>query len=419
MNSRDRIQCTLGHKEPDILPVDFGGGPVTGIAVQVVYQLRQRLGLDKPGTHVKVIEPYQMLGEIKPDLQDALGLDVVSVNNNGTMFGFDLVDWKEWTTPDGTPVLVPGLFNTNKDNNGDILQYPKGNAQLQPCAKMPKSSYFFDAIDRQQPINEEMLDPKDNLEDFELLKQTEIDHYRLETDRLFTETHRAIYSTLPGVSFGDVALVPGLFLENPRGVRSVEEWYMSSLTRPDYIKAVYEQQAEIALQNLKTLYETVGDKISVIQINGTDFGTQNGPFCSKEQYRDLYLPYQKKLNDWIHANTPWKTFIHSCGGIYPLLDEIAEAGFDILNPVQSTAKDMELPRLKKEYGDTFVFWGGGVDTQNIFPFGTPEQVKEDVKQRIEILGDGGGFVFSTIHNIVANAPIDNVLAMFEVIKDYR
>ncbi len=419
MNSRDRIQCTLYNKEPDILPVDFGGGPVTGIAVQVVYQLRQRLGLDNPGTPVKVIEPYQMLGEIKPDLQDALGLDVISVNNNGTMFGFDLVDWKEWTTPDGTPVLVPGLFNTQKDENGAILQYPKGNTQLQPCAKMPKSSYFFDAIDRQLPIDEETLDPKDNLEDFSLLKQTEIDHYKTETNRLFTETDKAIYSTLPGVSFGDVALVPGLFLENPKGVRSVEEWYMSSLIRPDYIKAVYEQQTEIALQNLKTLYDTIGNKISVIQINGTDFGTQNGPFCSKAQYRDMYLPYQKKLNDWIHANTQWKTFIHSCGGIYPLLDEIAEAGFDILNPVQSTAKDMELARLKKEYGDTFVFWGGGVDTQNIFPFGTPEQVKEDVKQRIEILGDGGGFVFSTIHNIVANAPIDNVLAMFEVIKTFR
>jgi uroporphyrinogen-III decarboxylase len=157
----------------------------------------------------------------------------------------------------------------------------------------------------------------------------------------------------------------------------------------------------------------------VIQTNGTDFGTQNGPFISPDQYRDMYLPYQRRLHDWIHENTPWKAFMHSCGGIYPLLDCVVDAGFDILNPVQCSAADMEPERLKKEYGDKLVFWGGGVDTQKTLPFGTPDEVREEVKRRIEVLGEGGGFVFCSIHNVVANVPIDNLLAMFEVVKEYR
>jgi uroporphyrinogen-III decarboxylase len=133
----------------------------------------------------------------------------------------------------------------------------------------------------------------------------------------------------------------------------------------------------------------------------------------------MYLPYQKRLHDWIHENTPWKTFMHWCGGIYPLLDCIVEAGFDILNPVQCSATDMDPKRLKKEYGDKLVFWGGGVDTQKTLPFGTPDEVRKEVRERIEILGENGGYVFCSIHNVVANVPIENLLAMFEVVKEYR
>ena len=419
MTSRERIKQTLRHEEPDMLPVDFGGGFQTGIAASMVYGLRQSLGLDAPGTPVKIVEPYQMLGEIKHDLQDALGIDTVSVCGTGNMFGFKQEDWKEWEMEDGTPVLVPGLFNTEREASGDLLQYPGGDKTVAPSGNMPAGGHFFDAIIRQDPIEEDKLNPEDNLEEFSVITDDELEHYRTLADRLYSETDRALFCTFGGLTFGDIALVPAPWLKHPKGMRDIEEWYISTALRPDYIKYVFDKQAEIALENLKRLHEAVGEKISIIQTNGTDFGTQNGPFISPDQYRDMYLPYQKRLHDWIHENTNWKTFMHSCGGIYPLLDCIVDAGFDILNPVQCSAADMEPERLKQEYGDKLVFWGGGVDTQKTLPFGTPEEVREEVRKRIDIFGAGGGFVFCSIHNVVSNVPVENLLAMFEVIKEYR
>ncbi len=419
MNSRERIAATCAHTTPDVLPVDFAGGFQTGMHVSMVYQLRQHLGLDTPGTPVKVVEVYQMLGEVKADLREALGIDTVSVAGTGTMFGYPTTAFKEWETADGTPVLVPVDFNTQYEPNGDLLQYPEADTAVPPSGRMPQGGHFFDAIVRQDPIDEAALAPKDNLEEFCLIDDAELEHYRKEADRLYAETDKALFCTFGGLTFGDIALVPATFLKHPKGIRDLQEWYMSVYTRPDFIKAVFDQQCEIALENLRRLYETVGDKISVIQTNGTDFGTQSGPFCSKETFCDLYKPYQQRVHNWIHENTPWKTFMHCCGGVEPLLDDIIEAGFDILNPVQCSAAGMDPRTLKQHYGDRLVFWGGGVDTQHTLPFGTPHEVREQTRERIEILGEGGGFVFCTIHNVVANVPIENLLAMFEVVKEYR
>jgi len=419
MNSRERIEATCRHEQPDILPVDFGGGFQTGIAVSMVYQLRQALGLDAPGTPVKVVEVYQMLGEVKSDLQDALGIDTISVYGTGTMFGYPQKDFKEWELHDGTPVLVPVDFNTEYEKNGDLFQYAENDRSFPASGRMPAGGHFFDATVRQKPIVEKELNPEDNCEEFGPVAQDELDHYSALAEELYSKTDKALFCTFGGLAFGDVALVPATFLKDPKGIRDVEEWYISTAMRPNYIKAIFEKQAEIAVENLTKLYEAVGNKISVIQTNGTDFGTQNGPFCSPDQYRDMYLPYQKKVHDWIHENTSWKTFMHCCGGIDPLIPCIIDAGFDILNPVQCSAAGMDPQKLKNEYGKDIVFWGGGVDTQKTLPFGTPDEVKEEVKQRIAIFGENGGFVFCTIHNVVAKTPIDNLLAMFETLKKYR
>ena len=394
----------MTHREPDLLPIDFGGGFQTGIHVSLVYQLRQKLGLDQPGTPVKVVEVYQMLGEIAPDLRDALGIDTECLAGTGTMFGFPAKDFKEWRLQDGTPVLVPGDFNTNYEPNGDLLQYPAGDTSVQPSGRMPAGGCFFDATVRAEPVADDTLDPMDNCEEFTAIDDTELAHYADTADRLYSESDRALFCTFGGLTFGDIALVPATFLKAPKGIRDIQEWYISTMTRPDYIKAVFDYQAEVAVENLKRLYDAVGDKLTVIQTNGTDFGTQNGPFCSPDTYRELYLPYQRKINGWIHDNTPWKTFIHSCGGIDPLLPLMIEAGFDILNPVQCSAAGMSPKHLKDTYGKDLVFWGGGVDTQKTLPFGTPDQVREEVKRRVETFAEGGGFVFCSIHNGGGQSP---------------
>jgi hypothetical protein len=419
MTSRERILTTCAHRAPDKLPVDFGGGFQTGIHVSIIYKLRQALGLDSPGTPVKVVEIYQMLGEVAPDLQAALGVDTVSLHGTGTMFGFPQTEFKEWQLADGTPVLVPKDFNTQYEPNGDLLQWPGNDRSVLPSGRMPAGGYFFDAIIRQQPIKESALNPADNTEEFQPVTETELAHYRTLADRLYTTTDKALFCSFGGLTFGDIALVPATFLKRPKGIRDVEEWYVSTVSRPHYIKAIFERQTEVALENLQRLYAAIGYRAAIIQTNGTDFGTQAGPFCSVAKYRELYLPYQKRVNGWIHRHTKWKTLMHCCGGIAPLLDVIVEAEFDILNPVQCSAKGMDARSLKKNYGDRLVFWGGGVDTQQTLPFGKPQQVRDQVRERIELFGAGGGFVFCTIHNVQANTPLENLLAMFEVLREYR
>jgi hypothetical protein len=419
MTSRERVLTACAHRAPDKLPVDFGGGFQTGIHVSMVYKLRRALGLDSPGTPVKVVEIYQMLGEVAPDLQAALGVDTVSLHGTGTMFGFPQTKFKEWQLADGTPVLVPKDFNTQYEPNGDLLQWPGNDRSVPASGRMPAGGYFFDAIIRQQPINQSALNPADNTEEFQPVTETELAHYRTLADRLYTTTDKALFCSFGGLTFGDIALVPATFLKRPKGIRDVEEWYVSTVSRPQYIKAIFERQTEVALENLPRLHAAIGDRAAVIQTNGTDFGTQTGPFCSAAKYRELYLPYQKQVNGWIHRHTKWKTLMHCCGGIAPLLDAIVEAEFDILNPVQCSAKGMDPCALKKTYGDRLVFWGGGVDTQQTLPFGKPQQVRDQVRERIELFGAGGGFVFCTIHNVQANTPLENLLAMFEVLREYR
>lgn len=418
MSSRQRVKLTLDHKEPDQIPVDLGGSLVTGMHVTTVYLLRQALGLDRLGTPVKVIEPYQMLGEIKPDLMEALGTDVIGLGGTRTMFGFKNEGWKTWTTFDGTPVLIPEGFNTNPEPNGDILMYPEGDRSAPPSGRMPKGGWYFDAIVRQPPIDDNNLNVEDNLEEFGPISDEELEHFKRKAERLHTETDKAIFANFGGMSFGDIALVPAPWLKHPKGIRDVEEWYISTATRRDYVYKVFKRQCEIALANLEKTYQVVGNQVTVAFVTGTDFGMQTGPSISPEVYCKLYQPFHKHINDWVHKHTKWKTFIHSCGSVKALIEDFIRAGFDILNPVQCSASQMDPGELKRRFGDRITFWGGGVDTQHTLPFGTVDEVKREVCQRIRIFGPGGGFVFNAIHNIQAQTPIENVLVMFETVQEY-
>jgi hypothetical protein len=416
--SRERVERSLAHQEPDKVPLDLGASAVTGMQVNAVYLLRQALGLDAPGTPVKVIEPYQMLGEIAPDLMNALGVDVVGLGMPRNLFGYKNEGWKPWKTFDGTPVLVPEGFNTEPNEKGEIMMYPQGDKSVPPSGRMPKGGWYFDAVPRQEPVDDEHLNVEDNLEEFEAVTDEELAYLGQETDRLYA-TGKAILANFGGTGFGDIALVPGMQLKHPKGIRDVEEWYVSTSIRRDYVYKVFERQCEIALQNLAKIHKVVGNRVAVAFITGTDFGTQNGPFISPKAYRDLFKPFHVEINNWIHKNTTWKTWIHSCGSIWKLLDDIVDAGFDVLNPVQTAAADMSPVALKQKYGDRLTFWGGGVDTQRTLPFGRPEDVRREVCERMKIFGKGGGFVFNTIHNVQTGVPTENLLALYEAVNEFR
>jgi hypothetical protein len=414
MTSRERLARALDHREPDRVPVDFGGTAVTGMHVKIVAALRERYGLEK--RPVKVFEPYQMLGLIEDDLQRALRLDVEAVYGAKTLFGFRNENWKPWRLDDGLEVLVSEHFRTTRDANGDTLIYPEGDTSVPPSGRMPKDGFFFDTIIRQPPIVEDKLDPADNLEEFGPISEEDLDYFEGESRRA-AATGRGVIATFGGTALGDIALVPAPFLKHPKGIRDVEEWYVSTVIRRSYIHSVFAQQTEIAVENLARIAARVGDRVQAAFVCGTDFGTQCSTFCSAETFRSLYLPYYKKINDWIHAHTPWKTFKHSCGAVETLIRPFIEAGFDILNPVQVSATGMDAARLKREYGKEIVFWGGGVDTQQTLMFGTPASVREEVLRRCETFGRGGGFVFNAVHNIQANVPVGNVTAMFEALRE--
>jgi uroporphyrinogen-III decarboxylase len=418
MTPRERLIKTLNHQTPDQLCVDLGAGGQTGIGATALHHLNQAL-LHGYNEKVKIIEPYQMLGEVEEPLRKKLHLDVVGVPGPSTLFGFRNENWKPFTMPDGTKVLVPGDFNYTRDENGAFLIYPEGDLSVPPSAKMPDSSYFFDALMRQEPIDEEKLDPNDNAEDFGILSELDLNYYAETTRKLYTETDYGIYVTLPGMAFGDIALVPATWRKQTKGIRDITEWYMSLMMRPDYIYQLFEKQCEIALRNVELLATTIGNHAQVVFVSGTDFGSQNSLFLDLDTYRSLFKPFQKAINDKIHSLTDWKVFIHSCGAIYDLIPDLIDAGFDVLNPVQVSATGMDAKRLKAEFGKDLVFWGGGVDTQKTLPFGTPEEVYREVRERIDIFSDGGGFVFNTIHNIQSNVKVENLFAMYRAVNDAR
>ncbi len=417
MTSRERFDLTVNHREPDRVVVDFGATSVTGLHVLVVENLRKYYGLDyKP---VRVVDPLQMLGEVDAELIEIIGVDTIAARGRKNSFGiYNNEPFKEYMTPWGQTVLMPEGFYTTTDEKGDILAYPEGDLSAGPSARMPRNGYFFDAIIRQKPFKEEELDPNDNLEEYGLVGNDDIEYWR-KTTLEARATGKAVVASLGGTALGDIAHIPGIKLKNPRGIRDITEWYMSIVMRPDYIKAIFDRQSEIAVENLSRLYPVIGDNIDVIYICGTDFGTQNSTFCSPEQFDELWLPYYKRINGWIHEHTGWKTFKHSCGAVEPFMPRFIEAGFDIINPVQINARGMDPAHLKKTYGKDLVFWGGGVDTQKTLPYATPKKVREEVLRLCDIFSRDGGFVFSTVHNVQANVPVENLVAVIDAIKEFN
>jgi hypothetical protein len=406
----------LDHRQPDRVPVDFGSTPVSGMHVTCVAALREHYGLER--RPVKVHEPYQMLGLMENDLLDVLGCDVVGINARMTMFGFPAGNWKEFRLPWGQEVLVPGDFNTREDSNGDLLIFPQGDVDAPPSGRMPVGGLYFDSIIRQPPIDEEQLDPDDNLEEFGPLSDADLQYFATEVEQADTGD-RAVVANVGGTAFGDIALVPAPFLKAPRGIRDVAEWYVSTVARQEYLHAVFARQCEMALENLARVAPVLGERVDVLFVCGTDFGTQTSSFCSPATFDELYAPYYTQVNDWVHAHTAWKTFKHSCGAVEPFMAHFIAAGFDVVNPVQVSAAGMDPVRLKADYGAQLVFWGGGINTQQTLPFGTPDDVRAEVLRTCEIFAPGGGFVFNAIHNVQANTPVQNMVALFDALNEFN
>ena len=418
MTSRERVRRVVNREGADRIPLDLGSTPATGISASTLFRLRKALGLqEKP---VRIAEPGQMLGYVDDEIRKALGVDTVGLWRRKNSMGLLNEGWKPWAMMDGTPVQMCGGFAYDYTSDGKLVAYPQGDKSVPPSFMMPKGGYFFDGINRAAPFDEDDLDPvRDYGDQFAVYSDEDASWLEHEARRLYEETDCAIIGIVGDGSFGDAGALPGRALKKVQGIRAMDDWLMAHILYPDYVHELFEFQLQVFLKNLEIYRQAVGDRIDVIYTQGTDFGMQTGEIISPEHYRVFYKKPMEAYTRWIHKNTKWKVMIHTCGSIVNLLDDLAESGFDILNPVQCSAKGMDPAMLKGQYGDKFIFWGGGVDTQKTLPFGSADEVRQEVAERLRIFGEGGGFVFNTIHNIQGGTPVENVLSMYDTVAKYR
>lgn len=417
--SRERFIQTMNHQDPGDVVVDLGAASTTGIHAEALSNLRNYLGLSPKKE--RICEPFQLLGEVDEEMRKALGIDIVGIGTNCTIYGFENAGWKPWHLPQGLEVEVPEGFVYTVDEKNNTYMYPCGDRHARPVAKLPAGGYFFDNVDHTVGnFDEDTANAREDFKnDYPVYTDRQLRFMEKQIDYYYNNTDYAIFGAAALTAMGDMAYIPGPAQKLPRGIRSPEDWLAAHYTVPEYVHECYEMQLETAMKNVKLLKEAAGNKIQAVFVSGTDLGTQRAQYISNDMYREFYLPYHKKLNDWIHQNTDWKVFFHSCGAIEKLMPELYEAGVDILNPVQCSADGMDPAMLKEKWGDKFVFWGGGVDTQKTLPFGTPEEVYAEVLERLKIFAPGGGFVFNTIHNIQGPTKPENIYAMFEAVRDYN
>lgn len=394
MNSRERIQRAIHHEPVDRVPIDVGGTRQSGIAAMAYAALRRHLRLD-PARPIRVFDVYQMLAEIDVDVAQRFGADCVGLYRPSVAFGIVNRDWKPYTLFDGTRVEVPGGFNPVTEPEGSLLIERDG----QPIARMPKDGWYFDRTEVHPGAQHVDLDsyhpPR--------LTTEELDHYAVMAERLYRETDKAIVAPLG----------PPHELFYGLGQGDFSSWMVTFATEPEYVAALYEKLVEVWLHNLSELHAAVGERIQVLQFCD-DFGTQHAPFLSTPMFRNLLLPAYRRGLEWIHGHTQWKVLLHSDGAILPLIPSLLEMGVDLLNPVQTTATGMDPQRLKEEFGGRLGFWGGACDCQGTLTMASPAAVAAEVRSNLDIfMRDRTGFVCASVHNIQANVPPENIVALFD------
>ncbi|MBC5648815.1 uroporphyrinogen decarboxylase family protein [Christensenella tenuis] len=418
MTSRERVKKAIRHEVTDRVPVDLGATAISGIHVSELKRLREELGLETGA--IKALDPMTLIAEVTDDVREALEIDCVGLFTGADSLGLTSDTYKEWELSDGTTVLLRDDFSWTKDaETGTIYAYPQGDTSVPPSAFMSSASLYFDNIPRQEDLDKktEWDARKDYAGMYSVLPDKDLRYLESRAKELYETTDYAIIGSYGGGGLGDIFHVPGPWLKETKGIREVEDWYMAIYLHRDYLMDLFDMQTDITLENMQRYFDAVGNRIEVMVHSGTDFAFQGGSMIAPELYREVYTPFYKKVNDWIHKNTDWKSFMHSCGSVVTLIPEFIDAGFDILNPVQVSAKDMDAVSLKEKFGDSIVFWGGGCDPQFVLPSGTPEEVYAETRRNAQAFSQGGGFVGGNVHNVQYEVPIPNLLAEFRALHD--
>jgi uroporphyrinogen decarboxylase len=407
MTPRERVLAALNHEQPDRVPIDLSGHRSSGIAAIAYRKLRTALGL--PERTIRVYDPVQQLAIVDEDVLQRFGVDAIEL---GRGFALDDEHWADWTLPDGSPCQMPVWALPEREEGRWIMRSPSGRI----LAQMPDGALYFeqcywpylevDDLDQlEQALTENMWcqvkSPPGPLTD----GAGGLERLAAGAKRLRESTDRAIIGL-----FGGNLLEVGQFLYRNDG------FLMLLAADPKRAQEFLDRLVALHLQNLERFLAAVGPSIDII-LFGDDLGMQNGPQISPQMYRQLFKPRHSLM--WHRAKelAPVKVMLHCCGGVRELLNDLIEAGLDAINPVQISCRGMEPRALKADFGDRITFWGGGCDTHKILPTGTPDEIRRHVKEQVAILKPGGGFVFQQVHNILADVPPENVLAMFEAAQE--
>ncbi|MCX6926976.1 MAG: methyltransferase [Verrucomicrobia bacterium] len=407
MTSRERVLAALNHQEPDRLPIDLSGHRSSGIAAMAYSRLRDYLGL--PKKPIRVYDPVQQLAIVDEDVLQRFRVDTIEL---GRAFAHEDKYWAEWTLPDGTPCLMPVWALPTRDNGEWVI---RSQATGRVIARMPEGVWYFEQthwpfLEQDDPDNIEAAIPESmwtaiasppgpivaGPEGAKVLKEG--------ARRLRQQTDRAI-----------IGLFGGNLLEFGQFLYRNDNFFMLLAGEPERAHRFLDKLTEMHLRNLDRFLTAVGDSIDVI-LFGDDLGMQSGPQVSPAMYREYFQPRERAMWQLVKQRAPHlKIMLHCCGGVRELLPGLIDAGLEAINPVQITCRGMDPVGLKRDFGSRLTFWGGGCDTRDILIKGTPAQVSEHVRQQVKIWRPGGGFVFQQVHNILADVPPANIVAMYDAV----
>jgi uroporphyrinogen decarboxylase len=412
MTSRERILSAIAHKEPDRVPVDLGATPSSGISAIAYGNVKRHLGITSG--HNRVYDVVQQLAQPEEDMLNRFGIDVVDVART-----FDKADsdWYDVTLFDGSTAQYPQWFHPVATPDGGWRSYAPDGTEI---AMQLKDMNFYDQtcfpwLD-DYPADFSGLAEAMGKVHWAALAHSPWDHAG---DAGFWETLRANAIALRASTDRAIMVVVGCNLfEWGTFLRRMDNFLMDLLAEPENVERLLDALMEVHLATLDKVCRAVGDIADICRF-GDDLGTDTGPFMAPATYRHLFKKHHTRLCEYVHTHSSMHTFLHSCGSIHALLPDLIEAGFDVINPVQTACRDMDPARLKRDFGKDITFWGGGADTRAILNHGTPATVRQDVLERLKIFAPGGGFVFNTIHNILPDVPPENLVAMFDAVEEYN
>ncbi len=407
MNSRQRVLKAVNFQKPDRIPIDLGASRASSINVVIYDQLKRKRGMQTPA---KVRDSLAMLADVEIPFLEKIHADVIPL---------DVFD-AAWSAMPPEKGLKKRLFcgleayfpptariRENPDGSWSLL-----NAAGQDMALMPKNGFYFDLV--KPTMSGSRIDPR-AFQPVSTVPDEELQRLSARAAYLYENTDKAI------LGWGEFISVLGMSAVVGKNITqgSLDEWLCMLMTEKETVHEMIGRAVDAVIQCLALYHQAVGNRCFAWGIAADDAGTQKNSLIAPGLFAEMIKPHYKRLCDWVHTHTHWKTFLHSCGSIYPLLPEWIDAGIDILNPVQISAENMAPEKLMKEFSGRVVFWGGGCDTQKILPFGTPAEIKEHVRHNIQLFGSGrGGYVFTQVHNIQQDVPLENIEAMLAAAYEY-